>query len=479
MPGVLDRVNARFAAARGRPQASLSMDDYASWFSYGGMQYPLLQTTYSTLDQERISVGAAHAAKTSGPVFALVLARMQVFSQVRFAWTRMQGSQPGDLFGTAELGVLERPWPGGVTADLLARMEWDVSASGQAYIRRKGPVLHRLNPSWVIIVMGSAEDAENPASAADTTVAGYLWAPPGGQPKFFTPSQVAHYAPLPDPDAHFLGMSWITPVLRELQGDQASTEHKWRFFSNAATPNLAIKFDPAVSIDAVRQFKELLEEEHRGVANAFKTLYLGGGADPVTVGSSFRDMDYAVIQGRAESRLASAAGVPPSWVGFAEGLAGSSLNAGNFDSARRRLSDGTCAHLWGNAAASLEPVLDRPRDKTGRPVQGATLWYDDRIPFMRQDEGDRADVQQKEAQTITALIRDGYKPDSVVAAVKNNDWSLLAHSGMVSVQLWEPGAESPRKPEPGAESPSQPAGAPAAPPGGGKVPASNGNGAHP
>jgi hypothetical protein len=42
------------------------MDDYASWFSYGGLQYPLLQTTYNSLDQERIAVNAAHAAKTSG-----------------------------------------------------------------------------------------------------------------------------------------------------------------------------------------------------------------------------------------------------------------------------------------------------------------------------------------------------------------------------------------------------------------------------
>jgi hypothetical protein len=425
------------------------------------MQYPLLQTTYSTIDQERISVTAAHAAKTSGPVFALVLARMQVFSQIRFAWTRMQGSQPGDLFGTAELKPLEQPWPGGVTADLLARMEWDASTAGQAYIRRKGPDLHRLNPSWVIIVMGSQEDAPNPSVAADTTVAGYLWVPPGGKPMFFTPQQVAHYAPLPDPDAHFLGMSWITPVLRELQGDQASTEHKWRFFENAATPNMAIRFDPGVAIDAVRQFKELLEEEHRGVANAFKTLYLGGGADPVTVGSTFKDMDYAVVQGRAESRLASAAGVPPSWVGFAEGLQGSSLNAGNFQSARRRFSDGTMVHLWGNAASSLEPILDRPRDKSRVPVLGASLWYDDRIPFMREDASDRAEIQAQEASTIAALVNNGFTPQSVIKAVKDNDWGALVHSGMLSVQLQPP--SSGQDPLPGF-------GTPAA------APASNGNG---
>jgi phage portal protein BeeE len=241
---------------------------------------------------------------------------------------------------------------------------------------------------------------------------------------------VAYYAPLPDPDAHFLGMSWITPVLRELQGDQASTEHKWRFFENAATPNMAIKFDPAVGIDAVRQFKELLEEEHRGVANAFRTLFLGGGAVPVPVGSSFKDMDYAVIQGRAESRLAAAAGVPPSWVGFAEGLQGSSLNAGNFQSARRRFSDGTMVHLWGNAASSLQPLLATP--------PGAALTYDPRVPFMREDASDLAAIQEQEAATIAALVNNGFTPESVIKAVKNNVWSALVHSGMLSVQLQPP-----------------------------------------
>lgn len=470
MPGVLDRVNARYAATRGRPKA-LGLDEYASWFSYGGQQYPLLQTTYSTIDQERISITAAHAAKTSGPTFALCLARAQVFAQARFQWTRMQGAQPGDLFGTAELAPLERPWPGATTSKLLTRMEWDASTAGNAYVRRKGPTMHLLHPSFVIIVMGSQEDAENPSMAADTTVVGYLWVPPGGKMMFFTPQQVAHYAPLPDPDAHFLGMSWITPVLRELQGDQASTEHKWQFFENSATPNIAISFDPGVALDAVRDFKELLETEHRGVANAFRTLYLGGGAKPVPVGSSFKDMDYATIQGRAESRLAAAAGVPPSWVGFAEGLEGSALNAGNFDSARRRFSDGTLVDLWTSAAGSLEPVLDRPRDKRGAPVLGASLWYDARIPFMRVDAADAATIQSTEALTITALIRDGFTPESVIKAVANSDWAVLVHSGLTSVQLQPPGPAQVQQPPSGSGFPPMPA-----PPSNGKVIPAGSNG---
>lgn len=442
--GLLDRINNGVAKSRGqqvpRPK-NLSFDEYASWFSFGGMEYPLLQTTYNQLDQERISQNATVAAKLHGPTFALIYARMQVFSQIRFQWTRFNGSQPSDLFGTPELLPLERPWPGGTTADLLARMEWDVSTTGNAFVRRRANGLFRLHPQWSYIVLGSQEDSENPAYAADTTMLGVLWMPPGVKPQFFDMTQVAHYAPIPDPNAHFLGMSWITAVIRDLQADQAATEHRWQFFNRGASPNLAVSFDPSVTLEKVKEFKELIETDHTGVAGAWKTLYLGGGAQTTPIGSTFKDMDYATIQGKAESRLAAAAGVPPSWVGFSEGLAGSSLNAGNFTTARRRFSDATMVHLWSNAASSIEPILGQPRGANGKPVVGASLWYDSRIPFMRIDEGELAGIQQQEAATITMLIREGYTADSSVAAVKNNDWTLLKHTGLVSVQLWQPGKE--------------------------------------
>lgn len=463
--GLPDRVSARTARLmRGSRSASpLDWDTYQQYFAFGGPGAPLLQTTMGALDREKVAASAVAAYKSSGPVFALVLARMQVFSQVRFQWTRFSGSLPGDLFGTQALNVLETPWPNGTTVDLLARMEMHDSLAGNAYVRRTRPdQLNVLRPDLVTIVLGSQENEADPALAADTEVAGYMYTPAGGRPQFFLPDEVAHFAPIPDPWFHFLGQSWITPVLRELQGDQAATEHKWKFFENGATVNLAVKFDPGLSIDKVRQFKALMEEEHRGVANAYRTLFLGGGADPVTVGSNFKDMDYAVIQGRAESRLASAAGVPPSWVGFAEGLQGSSLNAGNFDSARRRFADGTMVHLWANVAASLQAIVTPPDP-------GAQLWYDSRVPFMREDAGDLAKIQQSQAATIGGLVKDGFTADSAVKAVLNNDFSLLSHSGLVSVQLLPPGemisqgGEPPRPPVPAP--PPQPA-----------VPAANGPG---
>lgn len=417
------------------PARGLTVDDWAQFF---GPDYaPFMQQSWAP-DKEQKSFTAGGSYKSNGPVFSLVMARMQVFAQARFVWTRFKGGMPGDLWGNRDLAILERPWKGGTTGDLLTRMELDASIAGTAFVRRiSAKRLAVMRPQWVTVVIGSNEDADHPGDASDAEIAGYIYQPPSSRGIILEPDEVALYAPLPDPDNNFLGMSWITPVLRDVAADDASTTHKRKLFENAATPNFAIKFDPTTTIDQVRAFKELIESEHRGLANAYKTLYLGGGADPVTVGMNFQQMDFAVTQGKGESRLASAAGVPPSWVGFSEGLQGSALNAGNFTAARRRFGDGTMHHLWSNACASLEPLLKRPDEAT-------SLWYDVRgVPFMREDAKDAAEVQAKEAETIAALIREGFTAESAIAAVENNDWALLKHTGLISVQLQEPGAATP------------------------------------
>ncbi|MGI8313330.1 phage portal protein [Saccharopolyspora hattusasensis] len=387
----------------------------------------------NTIRDEKVLTTSFDAYQGNSIVYSLIAARLQVFSQARFQWTRFTGGKPGDLFGSPELGLLENPWPGGTTADLLAAMEVDVSTAGNAYVWRNGNRLHRLRPQYVTIVIGSHFDAEHPSEAPDATLLGYVYERPGGSPLVLDPSVVAHYAPMPDPKSVFLGMSWITPAIEDVGADNASTIHKRAFFQNAATPNLAFRFDPSVTIEQIEAFRDVIESGHVGAWNAYKTLYLGGGADPVTIGKDFRELEFSATQGKGESRLASAAGVPPSWVGFSEGLQGSALNAGNFTAARRRFGDGTMRHLWQSACSALEQILSKP--------DGASLWYSDRVAFFADDAKDAADTQRQEAATITSLVRDGFTPGSAIDAVTNSDWSLLEHTGMLSVQLQEPGAK--------------------------------------
>ena len=145
---------------------SLNVDEWSALFEFGGLTYPLIQTTMGNVKEERIvgSTIAAHHGNTA--VFSLVQARMQAFSQVRFQWSRFNGSQPGDLFGTPELAILEHPWPNGNTANLLARMELDNSIAGNSYIvRPRADRLARLRPDLVTIILGSQLDPDYPMDA--------------------------------------------------------------------------------------------------------------------------------------------------------------------------------------------------------------------------------------------------------------------------------------------------------------------------
>lgn len=400
---------------------------------------------------------AAHAYADNGVVFACMLVRQLAFSSVRFRWQQLLNGSPSDTFGNSELAILERPWQGGTTQDMLSRMIQDADLAGNSYWVREGrgavsdrvpgESLVRLRPDCVQIVgekryMNTARRA---ASRGGGQVGwrklGYLYTEggigSGNEPVAFTVDEVAHFAPIPDPLAEFVGMSWLTPILREIQADQVMTKHQRKFFENGATPNMIIKHNPMADRAAIIKWAQELEANHAGVDNAWKNLNLYPGADATVVGANLKDIDFGDVRAGGEVRVAAAAGVPPVIVGLSKGLDSSTYS--NYSQARRRFADGTMHPLWQNAAGSLERIMAVPGD-------GTRLWYDATdVPFLREDEKDAAEIASVKAQTINSYITAGYEPDSVVKAVMANDPRLLVHSGYYSVQLQELGAD--QKPE--------------------------------
>lgn len=399
-----------------------------------------------------------NAFKQDGAVFALITARQFVFSEVTFRFRRKDFAtgRPADLFGGASLSLLERPWPGGTTGELLGHMEQDASLAGNSWwtvaddngklgnsATGPGRRLVRMRPDWVEMVIGTGDPKREDPFALDAKVLAILYKPQQkgmlvdtsyqtlSKPVMLLPEEVCHYSPIPDPTARFRGMSWITPILVEAAADIASTRHKKAFLDNAAVPNLAVKFDKETSEDTFDEFVETFKEKYQGSWNAYKTLFLMGGADVVPLTHDFRQMEFNQTQGKGESRIAAAAGVPSSWVGFSEGLQGSSLNSGNFSAARRRFADGTIRPLWRMAAASLEVLVPPPDNE-------AQLWFDERdVAFLREDAMDQAEIMRVDMNAIDAAIKAGFKADASVQAIINRDIGQLLgnHTGLTSVQM--------------------------------------------
>lgn len=402
-------------------------------FSYQGVSYQVMGRPIGGRETAGNNFPAyvRHLYQDNGVVFACMAARQLIFSEARLLFQEMNQGQPGDLFGSSELRILENPWQGATTGDLLSRMLQDIDLAGNAYVVKDRGRLRRLRPDWVQAILSAP-----PEEAVESDVIGYRYTPGGcedtnSRSVTYAPEQVAHWAPYPDPEAQYRGMSWLTPVLREIESDTSATVHKQRFFDNAATPNLAVSFSENVTKEQFDEFMESMNASHQGAGNAYKTLYLGGGADVKVLGSDLQQLDFRVTQGAGETRVAAAARVHPVIVGLSEGLQGSSLNAGNFNSARRLFADGTLRPLWRGVASALERLVNTP--------QAARLWYDERdIAFLREDRADVAKIQANQAGAIRQLTEAGYEPETIVSAIQSDNFSLLQHTGVYSVQLQPP-----------------------------------------
>ncbi len=414
--GLLDRVTSAAVAAR----AGVSQDETRfgvdSWIS----DY-LTPSLYSsagvtqTMAGERIRQvsnslpGYTNAARDCPPVFAAQMVRALVLSQVRFTFRNLPSSPtPRRLFGTSDLQLVERPWRGGTTGNLVAQMEWHEGLAGNAFVYRQARnKLRILRPDWTAIVYGSNQEPDLAATALDGELVGYAYCNGG-----------------------------------------LASEHKLRFWSNAATPNMVVKGIPAGNKQEFDDVVDLMEARHRGVANAYRTLYLAAGADATVVGSNFKDMDLKAVQGAGETRMAMLGRVPAPLLGISEGLAGSSLNAGNFGMARRIFADSWIYPTLQDLAASLEAIVPPPPNpRTG--LQDSELWFDTQdMPILREDAKDAAEIEQIKMSTITGYVKEGFTADSAVAAVNGQDVKLLRHTGLVSVQLQPPGTTAPADGQP-------------------------------
>lgn len=443
--GLVDRI----AAARGEQRFSIDswLADYLipateSGYGYGGYGSQFgVRTTYEGQRVQEVSdtlPGYMAALRGAPPAFAAQALRARVLSQVRFRYRNRQRK----LFGDRSLGLLERPWVNGTTADLVTKMEWHAGLAGNAFVIRQTDRMRVLRPDWTGILYGSESEAkESDGSLSgfmlDATLLGYVYQPGGvgrgrAEPVLLLPDEVAHWAPMSDPESPGAGMSWITPAVRDIQGDKAASAHKLQFFANGATPNMVVKGITAQSPEKFNEIVDMLEDRHKGLANAYRTLYLTAGADATVVGANLRQIDFNATIGTGETRISYLSGVPATLLGISKGLEGSSLNAGNFNAAKRTFGDTWVSPTLQGLAAALSTIVDVPG--------GAELWFDTAdVSLLHEDAKDAASIAQTDAATIANLVREGFTADSAKAAVIGRDMGLLVHTGRVSVQLQEPG----------------------------------------
>lgn len=424
----------------------ITLDQWADFFSFGDTPYVIQQTLAGVPQAEILPIfsGLSELAfKRNGIVFAAVALRMRLYSEARFKFRPKRTIGTGQLFGGQALSLFEQPWSRGSTRDLLSRISMDEDLAGNAYVWKESSSTLRMGrPDWMTIVLGSAR-LDGKVGDIDTEIIGYIYKPPGNDEKVLLPEQVAHFMSIPDPIFPFRGMSWLQPVIEEIRADNATTTHKLKFFENGATANMVVTLNSITDPEEFDKWIDRFEKEHKGFRNAYKTLYLAGGADAKVVGTNFEELQLTATQAHGETRIAIAAGVPPIVLGISEGLDKSTYS--NYGQARRQFADETMRPRWGYACERLGRLISLP--------PGAELWYEDRgIPWLAEDQKDLAATQQMQAAAISTLVLAGYHPDAVVEAILAGDLSKLEHTGLFSVQLQPPGTGNPPPPAPATSS---------------------------
>jgi hypothetical protein len=434
----------------------------------------VLTTSYGSPDREAVlpqfTAWAQKAHASNSPVFAAFLIRMMLLAEARLCFQALDDKH---LYGNTDLSLLEHPWgPESTTGDLLARMEQDAGLTGQAYIWAPPGEdrLVRLRPDWTTII---SEIVHADGGGQYRRKVGYWMEPPKGitgqgQGQFYPAAEVCHWAPIPDPSADFRGMSWLTPVMRDIAGDDGLTQYKIKYLQNSASPNLLIKYAAKLQDATVDKIRERMAARHGGVDNAFKTLVLDQGADVTVIGNSLAQMDFSNVAAAGTERILAASMVPGVLVGL-EPLRGAGKG---YQESKHKLADLWARPQWRSVCGALGQLITVPA--------GARLWFDTAdIAALQDGAMERGQTALVNMQAVLTGTQAGYTRESVTIAVTSGDITKLVPDPAATPPGGQPVQHLLPQAQPGATAKPLPAGTQARLPLASVSPGDGGNGTRP
>jgi len=413
--------------AQERSGLSWSQYQQLSSMSYNGHQHVFPQnTSYGPTESTPLD-GAASALASNGVAYGIFRQRLELYAQGRFRFRRFGNPRPtlADSFSTSALAPLDD------SEALLEACELGVARAGASFFVYDGPDLRELDARHCTIIGGSQRYPDQVMSAWDAKPVGLMYKVAGtsSDPEVWLWDEVFPHIPERDPEARWRGISWLRPAMEDIESDNGARRYLSRYFVNHATPNTAIVFPPEVLKETVEAFRDVFLQKHQGVERAFRTAFLGGGADIKVIGSSLKDLDSESIRTQVHKDIAASAGVPVVAAGIEQGTYANSKES------KRALADSKVRYLWARTARTFSKAIEVP--------PGAELYIETaHISALQADATDDSAVVLSQAQTMRTLVDGGFTPESVKAAVTAGDLTKLSHSGNLSVQL-VPGGQAP------------------------------------
>lgn len=258
-------------------------------------------------------------------------------------------------------------------------------------------------PTFPLTLWPVRPDRMMPIPDAERFISGYVYLSPDGQTIPLRVEQVI-FLKLPNPMDPFRGMGPIQSILADLDANKYSAEWNRNFFINGAVPGGIVELPGSMSDTQFDEWNERWEEQHKGVANAFRVATLENGAKWVDVKYTNNDMQFVELRNVSREIIREAFGIPK----FAIGI---------IDDINRATAEASTAWF---ASELIVPRLDRIKaalnDKLLPLFGDDTLEFDYENP-VPEDEERKSIIVVNKANAAKTLKDAGWDEDDILATV--------------------------------------------------------------
>jgi len=244
-----------------------------------------------------------------------------------------------------------------------------------------------------------------------------------GQP-YIIPAEFIGHHKTTDPLNDWYGLGNLQVLAKMVNLDTDATDFARSVFENKGVPAGFLKVARRLNTqDEADQIRRNWHARFAGKANWQRIGVLDEDATYQELAPKMGEMGMVELRNVTESRICAAFGVPPIIVGAKVGL--DSATYSNYGQAKESFWEETLLPAYKRAAAFFTRALSDTPD-----FRGMKFGFDfSDVRALADDQKQMAEVTKTRAESAAILIRAGYEPDSVSAALLLPEG--LVHTGMV------------------------------------------------
>jgi HK97 family phage portal protein len=314
-----------------------------------------------------------HGWRKNELIYACINARANTARQVHLQTVNAKGEVLNDHPLTC---LLQSPNPYMSESDFWRSILIYQALAGRAIFEKErnnaGKVsrLWAMRPDWVQVIPSGA-----------TVIRAYRFTVPGTQPVDIDPKDVLDFK-LFDPLNQYHGWPPVAVCARAGDVDNAATDYIKTFWEKGGMPAYYIKTKQRLTSDAAADLQNRWAAKYGGSEHWHKPAVIDADAELGTIGMSFDQMKFDVLDARSEARICMVLGVPPILIGAKVGLDRSTFS--NYREARTAWWHDTLIPVYEDLLDTLQNQL-LPEFETGLRLQ----WNYNSVPALQEERSAR------------------------------------------------------------------------------------------